>query len=221
MDTRISVLVYDCPSCANTINGLTGSGPIFRAVNVSSAEFATMTAAQINGFRVFAIPSTDELTTGAAGLLNNANVGAAVNGNQVITGLHTAHNQGQRNQLIINALQFAAGAGAGKTGLAAATDGCATISCIGGNLNQKWIDQSGSFLQATFAGKVTRDQNINNVVISNPAHVVNSGSGLTGGKPLTDAGLSGWNNSVPSTFTVPAGYTAIQTAGGQPVTLVK
>ena len=226
-DLRISVLVYDCPSCANTINGLTGSGPIFRAVNVSSTEFATMTAAQINGFRVLAIPSTDELTTGVAGLLNNANVGTAVNGNQVITGLHTAHNKGQRDQFVINALQFAAQAGAGKTGLAAATDGCNAAGCAGGKAGAMWIDQSTSFLKNAFNGTaITRNLNENAVQVTNAGHVVNSGSGLTGGQPLTNAGLSNWNNSVHSTFSsTPAGYQVIQTVavgdGQQKLTLVK
>src|SRR3989304_5113819 len=93
---RISVLVYDCSSCADTINGLTGSGRLFQALNVSDTEFKAMTATQIGAYRVLAIPSTDELDHGVDGLLQNnavTRVGNAITGNQVVSGIHTAHRE--------------------------------------------------------------------------------------------------------------------------------
>lgn len=194
----ISVLVYNYGSLATTVSGL-GGGTLFNATNITSANFSLLTTAQIQGYRVLLV-GTGLDVGGTAGLLANANVGAAVNGNQVVTGLHIEHNVGQRNQFLINALQFAAKAGPGTTGLVAATDGCVTIACTGGNLSKEWLTKPGSFLQSSFEGKVNRDKQLNDVRITNPGNAVNSGTGLTGGAALTNNGLSNWGNAVHSTF---------------------
>ena len=234
VDTRISVLVYDCSSCADTINGLTGSGRLFRAVNASDTEFKAMTATQIGAFRVLAIPSTDELDHGVDGLLQNnaaTRVGNAITGNQVVSGIHTAHReslpldqQQALDQLVINVLQFAALGGSGKTGLAAATDGCNSDGCVGGKAGAPWINEGGSFLN--LAGTtVKRNKNINSVqaAAGQENHPINTGSGLRGGKPLDFTKLSGWTYSAHSTFKCPpADYQPIHTtATGKNVTLVK
>jgi len=196
----ISVLVYNYGNLATTVNGLTGSAKLFNATSVDSSSFALLSKSQIQGYQVLLI-GTGLDVGGTTGLLANANVGAAINGNQVITGLHIEHATAQANQFLTNALQFAAKAGAGTTGLVAATDGCVAIACTGGSGSNGWLTQPGSFLQSTLEGKVNRDKALNDVSITKPSNPVNSGSGLAGGAPLTNAGLSNWNNSAHSTFT--------------------
>ena len=240
MDLRIPVLVYDQAGLAKFLNTLRGSGLLFNATNVSSTVFsdsATWTASQINQFRVFVIGSSDHINP--AGLLANTNVGATVNGNQVITGLHIEHvstgGAPQGTQFLINGIQYAA-QGAGKTGLFASTDGCG--SCFGtSGTNTAWLDNAKSFLKdsqkdnifgsSSAQIKVSRGASANNIVIpsTTTTHPVNSGSGLVGGQSLTNANLSNWNQSAHSTFSNPpaaTGYQVIQrTSSGAAVTLVK
>jgi hypothetical protein len=198
----ISVLVYNYGNLATTVNGLTGSGSVklFNATSMDSSSFALLSKSQIQGYQVLLI-GTGLDAGGTTGLLANANVGAAVNGNQVITGLHIEHATGQANQFLTNAIQFSAKAGPGTTGLVAATDGCVAIACTGGSGSSGWITKPGSFLQSTFEGKVNRDKALNDVSITKPSNPVNSGSGLAGGAALTNTGLSSWGQSAHSTFT--------------------
>ncbi len=94
-----------------------------------------------------------------------------------------------------------------------------------GDLSKRWLTKPDFFLQSTFEGKVNRDKAdkaLDNHQITNANHPINTGTGLTGDRPLTNAGLSNWGFSVHSTFSgAPAGYSTIQTAAGRPVTLVK
>ena len=225
IDLRISVLVYDQKGLADFINGL-GSGSLFRAVSVPSSEFLNMTTGQINGYKVLMVgdspASVINVTSGSpSGLLGNnavTRVGNAVTGNQVVTGLHAQHildaNLSGGIQFLTNALQFAAAAGAGKTGLVATTDGCLS-SCTGGTNAGGWITATNSFLQSAFSGKVVGNQSLNDVRISDASasHPVNSGIQRdTSVSPAMAPTLSNWNNSAHSTFTAaPAGYGTVQT----------
>jgi hypothetical protein len=234
VDLRISVLVYDSTALASLLNGV-GSGKVYNATYVSSATFATMS--DFSGFKALVVGSNDHVNT--TGLLANGSIGTAINGNQVISGLHVEHGVGQANQFIINAVGYAVQSGSGKMGLVATTDGCGNCFGTTGSKNGGWI--AGSFLQGSFQNatcspcdvnkiQITRNVGLDNVVIpiGAAANAVNSGAGLASGQALTGTsgtGLSGWNASVHSTFSNPpaaTGYQVIQkTDTGTAVTLVK